>query len=183
MITFKINLQKNALAVFLIFSINLFPNKLPIVYENPNFSGTWIINVAKSELGQAPLYTANKQISVQQSYDSIRIERLAPKTADENSEDYITIETLSLNGKPLEKITSSNRKRSTSIKWSEDRQKLIQTTEYSFQSNHDEIEYNKTEIWVLLQNGQILVVSQKVEYTTGPKFEIKTVFEKNKNVK
>jgi hypothetical protein len=154
---------------FIICSSEFLPNK------KTNFTGTWVINLSKSDFGESPLYTAPKQLKIVQDYDNIEIERVVITASGLDSTMH---EKVSLNGKPFEMITADQRTRVYKINWSKDEQILIEEYSSSYSGNASDVEYNTTEKWALTPDGLGLILDKQVKVANGYAYAIKAVYDK-----
>src|SRR5258706_4680990 len=147
------------LTVFCFFTI--------ISVNKTDFSGTWIINLDKSENGNAAPVT----MKIIQSTDSLFIERIT-------SDDQSFIEKLSFDNKINICTTTSNRKKSGSAHWNEDGNSLTETATLSDVSDPDKIAFHVTERWKISPDQKELTVESIVTATDGREFKINAVFER-----
>ncbi len=160
----KINMFKNVL----ILSCIIF-SSFDAVSQMPNFSGTWGLDIPKSDFGSELPSAGVKQLNINQTKDSIIIKRTVASPQDVEN---VATEKISLNGDlctsvmPRGKLTSG-------ITWSPD--KHIMTINSSYASeNPPGIAYKISQIWSLSKDGTEIHIS-----LTTPGYTILTVYDKN----
>lgn len=168
--SFNINCRKSSFFIFITL-ICITSSSMRVNAQNPDFSGTWSLNREKTDFGELSENSTPLKVTVSQSKDSIRIERLSKNGQGETN---IYIETLPFNGKVQENLIKSTKKFSA-VEWSGDGQSLIENANYSDSSA--QMEYKGIETWLLSDNGTLLTIS-RVDEVAGSKYLKKMVYEK-----
>ncbi|MFO7671039.1 MAG: hypothetical protein R6W31_15385 [Bacteroidales bacterium] len=140
--------------------------------KKANFSGEWVLNESKSELGEGRMFSPTK-MTVQQEGNSITLERT--RTGREG-EERTSKEVLTLDGK--ESINKSENRTSTSTAaWSKDGKSLTIQTNTVFDRQGETFEMKSTEVWTMEEDGKILTVQSD---STSPRGErsVKLVYDK-----
>lgn len=140
-----------------------------------DFTGTWIINLSKSDFGDSPLYVAPKHLKVKQYTDKIEIERVVIGVSGADSTMH---EQIAFGGGEMEMITADKRTRHYTINWVEDGKKMLEEYSSSYSNNPGEEEYHTTEMWQLSADGKQLTLKKKVVVSNGYEYEVTAVYEK-----
>jgi hypothetical protein len=127
----------------------------------PNFNGTWLLNVAKSEYGQFPA----PQVMTRQIQQ--KDPALTMSTYQKGAQGEVTSELkYTTDGKPV--INGENQ---GSAHWDGD--KLVIESSRAFQG----AQLKQREVWTLSADGKTLTVTTHVTLPNG-EFDVKQVFEK-----
>jgi len=122
--------------------------------QKVNFAGVWTNPKLEMISGIQYSNAVPKEIKVTQTKDSLKLER----TSAGNDGDVTGTETISLNGKPLARVSkTSKRTVTTSATWSTDKKTLTINTTYSYAEKPAEAEYKNTEVWELSPEGTLLI--------------------------
>ena len=135
-----------------------------------NFSGSWILNVEKSEFGNTPQNAAVKQFSIDQKVDSIYIDRI---TINANNEQEKSSEVLSFDGKECVKSFPNGRIKKSSVTWSPDGNVMTTVSSYSAPDDREKIDYVLTQTWEFANNNKELLVNLQ-----SPAYTIKLIYDK-----
>lgn len=153
-----------AIAVFISANLNA---------QSVNFSGTWMINKEKIEWGQAPEYVLPRRFTVQQNKKDINFLRTV---LDNQLGEHDYTERLSFDGTEQTTVIYSGAKRTSSLKWNDDKKTFTISTS---NINPNQQGSNKiTEIWSLIDDAKTLVVDRHVEQPDGLKYDIKAYYDK-----
>jgi hypothetical protein len=171
----KIKLKKKPLCL-MPFIFLLYINEKTTI-PRTDFSGIWIIDYSKSEFGQAPHFTAAKQIMVKEKDNVIDIERIQDSRIS-NNPDTTVIEKLTFDGLVYKNITSTHQQKSSKLIWSDDGQNFKILTKLSLPDNPDKEKYRQLEHWTLTEAGKKMIIDKTVETNTGFKYTVKAVYDK-----
>ena len=140
--------------------------------KKADFTGQWVLNESKSELGEGRMWAPTKMI-VQQEKNSMTLERTR---IGRDGEERTSKEELTLDGK--ESINKTENRTSTSTTtWSGDGKTLTILTNTEFNRQGETVKMKTTETWTLDDGGMILKVQSD---STSPRGErsVKLVYEK-----
>jgi len=140
-----------------------------------NFSGTWVINLDKSQFNNAPHYTASKQITVSQTAENLKLSLVQESDAGADS---IANETLPLNGSPFEIVGGDKKSRKITAQITDAGKTLTINTDVSVPNDPNTEQYNSAEAWNLAADGQTLTVKKSVKATSGFAYTITAVYQK-----
>lgn len=129
-----------------------------------NFSGTWMLNESKSELGQfGGRAVASKIVAVQKA-DAIDL----TKTAMNFQGDEVTsTETLSFDGKESETTVFGTAKKKSNLKWAADNQTFTVTYSINIDRGGQAIEFKGIETWSLAAEGKSITVQTSLTTPNG----------------
>jgi hypothetical protein len=168
---------KKSLQTKLIFALGLVIVSLTSAKPQPsnrvNFSGKWVLNLDKTELGNVPERAAVKQFDVKQARDSIYITRV---TINSNDEEVTSSEIGGLDGTPYSLVLSDGKTKTSTISWSTDQKEMTTVSRYSAPNNPDEIQYTLSQVWKLNEEKNQLIIM-----LTSPSYTIKCVYDKVNN--
>lgn len=143
----------------------------------PNFTGKWVLDAKRSQVGQAQGPgrggMSAQQLNVTQTKDTLIIERLV---SSEFRGDFTIKERVSLDGK--ETVNSApwgNRKLTAS--WSKDQKSLIIQSEMERSREDESFRMQSKEVWTLEEGGKVLKLDQT---RTGPAGEMHRILYYNK---
>jgi len=139
-----------------------------------DFSGTWIINIEKSEFGEAPHYTASKEITIKQFSNQIDVQKIGQAHA---GGDTTVKEKSTFDGQFTKIITADNGIKSLKAQWSQDSQSLVYFTSCTMPNSEKEY-YHQSEKFSLSPNGKSLTEVKQVEINDGSKYQIIAVYDK-----
>ncbi len=130
--------------------------------QNPDFSGRWLFNVAKSDPGQGHTFLdARITLTIRQRPDSISITKTTQRPG---SVDLVSREKYKLNG-IVTLSPGKNQSKTVSTQWSEDGQTLIVSIDWIFNSESGSREINEQESYRLSNQGETLTVFSTSEDT------------------
>ena len=142
--------------------------------DKANFSGSWTLNEGKSDFGQRGARFATKAIKVDQKADAITISRTTPNF--QGGDDITTTETLTFDGKEVSSTGFGNSTRKSSLKWSDDGQSFIVSSNTTMDRNGQTFTFSGTETWTLGDGGKSLMITtvrttQQGESTTKAAYD------------
>jgi hypothetical protein len=140
-----------------------------------NFTGSWKLNVSKSEFGDIPQYAAVKQYDVRQDADSVFIKRIV---VDQNNAEKNVDESISLDGKPTVHELANKKKRISVITWSDDKKTMTTKSSYTVANDPDEIEYSVIQSWIISEDNSLRVTFKGYDLTDKKNFTIKLIYDK-----
>ncbi|RLD92035.1 MAG: hypothetical protein DRJ29_12825 [Bacteroidetes bacterium] len=130
--------------------------------DKVDFTGEWVLNEDKSDLGEGRAFAAFK-IAVKQEGNTITIERTR---TGRDGEERTNSETLTLDGK--ENIDEGERGSSTSVlSWSEDGNSLTIKSKREFNRQGETFEMNSTQVWTLAEDGKVLKIQSDISSSRG----------------
>lgn len=134
--------------------------------QKTNFSGTWLINKAKTDFNAAHAaeWVVPKIIKVEQQADKLTLTRIS--TDNQLRDQPPVIEILDFDGSPFQR-TSSGSQVATTLHW---------LTDASFGLTRKGTQI-ATENWTLTDGGNSLVIDRNVETSTGS-YAIKCYYNK-----
>ncbi|MEP7376006.1 MAG: hypothetical protein ABI675_21600 [Chitinophagaceae bacterium] len=109
--------------------------------------------------GKEYLNAIAQELTITQTGDSIKIMRVTPAGNDQST---TSTETLPLNGKELITLTSSKRKKISSISFDKDKGIATIITTFSYADKPEEIEFKNTELWELNADGTLSILPRLV---------------------
>lgn len=139
-----------------------------------DFTGTWTINLKKSEFKEVPAFVVDTILVVRQTADSLLIERSG---ADEQGKSYTVRENASLTGSPTLTITPSNSTKTLTVKWNADNTSLTKDAVYSFPGNPAQLRRGILQTWSLSPDKNELVMESTFQDASN-KYSVKAVYEK-----
>lgn len=117
-----------------------------------NFSGTWVLDKEKTQLGESNIYLA--KIKISQQGDSLATTRTY---SNQYGEEYPFDENLRLGGNQLEHwIYDMPRK--AAAKWGEDKKSIAFESTTTFSGNSGDFDFVAKETWSLQDKGKVLVI-------------------------
>jgi hypothetical protein len=143
---------------------------LPPLAKRSDFSGKWIFNINKSEMGNIPERAAVKQFDVNQTKDSVYITRITVSASDK---EIASSEVISLNGDYCSSVLSDGKIKTSMITWSPDEREMTTVSNYSAPGNTSNVLYTLSQIWKLDDTENELVV-----ILTSPSYTIKCVYDR-----
>jgi len=141
--------------------------------QNIVFSGTWVFSDQESISGNLYSNGSPKLIKIDQQADSIRLE----KTTSGADGDMVSKETLPFDGRPVEGLTSSKKRKSMTILWSKDKKSFTETTHVYDPADTTKIIFTYTDIYSL-EGGQLVLQRKAENFGNGETWESKAVYEK-----
>jgi hypothetical protein len=150
--TIKIQLL-NVLALGLIVGLSAF-----ITFDQPvDFSGSWVLDVQKSELGDPVPKTRKSMIKILQQQPGLIMEK---SVIDSTGKLHSKIDTITFNGK-VTKLNVGNGliiERLMTQAWSDDKQVMTLASKFTVDNNGEPIEFTGSEIWSLADGGKTLTI-------------------------
>ena len=141
---------------FLLASVNaMAPKKV-------DFSGGWILNESKSELGEGR-FRLSTQLTVKQEGNTLMIERISP---GRDGQIRTTSETLTMDGK--ENVNENeDRSSTTTVTWSDDAKSMTLTSDLAMSRQGETFKIKRTEIWTTNEDGKILTIRSTSSSSRG----------------
>ncbi len=167
-------MKKIILSIFAILLGLCYLSKAQTILKT-NFSGTWVIDLAKSQFGEIPAYTANKQLNVLQTAETLRLERL---TVNDAGADSTAKETLPLHGNSLVITGGDHRQRTITAKIPDDGNSLTIRIIVSEPDEPETVAFDSNETWTLNKADQTLVIKKTVKVTDGEDYAVRAVYNK-----
>ncbi|HKK43072.1 MAG TPA: hypothetical protein VJ963_11730 [Bacteroidales bacterium] len=118
-----------------------------------DFTGKWILNESKSNLGEGRTFSAVK-MNVQQNGNTISIERTR---SGRNGQERTTNETLTMDGKE-NIIKNENRSTVSVATWSDDGNTLTIKSQREFSRQGETFQMKSTETWTMGADGKTLKI-------------------------
>ncbi len=142
---------------------------------NPDFSGNWVLNEGKSDLGQYGGRMAARKLTITADANGLS----SDKTVNgQNGEMKIT-DKLSFDGKETESAFFGDNKKKSTAKWSADGQSLAVNWVAAFEANGDKVEIKGAETWKLIDGGATLSIETTSTSSFGT-FTTKYIYDKAK---
>jgi hypothetical protein len=132
--------------------------------QNPNFSGSWVLNESKSKLPEMGFRRPATKITVTQDNLVLNTERLSK---GRDGEDRITKEKITLDGKECENVVFQDRKRKSIATWSADGKALEIKSSMTFEMNGESREIKSSEIWKLSDDKNLLTIESTSDGRDG----------------
>jgi hypothetical protein len=124
------------------------------LFAQTNFTGTWVFNQSKSNVGDGPMFSPTT-ITVTQTADLISLESVQPSF---EGGDMKMSDKYNLNGKESVNTGMMNSSIKTITTWSDDKKELKFAKTIIFDMNGEKMEIKSTEIWSLAADGKSLTV-------------------------
>ncbi len=118
-----------------------------------DFSGKWVLNEGKSQLGETRGFSA-AELSVKQDGAAISLDRIR---ANRDGEMRTRSETLTADGKE-HKDEGENRTTTSVATWSNDGKSLTIKYDIEFERQGETFTMKRTEVWTLDKSGKILTI-------------------------
>jgi hypothetical protein len=157
-------------------SICILSTAATVIAINANFTGEWILNNSKSDLGEYGGRFAPKKYKIDGQADAVTIERF---TTSQDGAEVISKEKLTFDGKENESTVFGSSKKKSTMKWSDDGQVMTVNSTILLDRNGEITEIKLTEIWKLIDNGQALSVESTSNSSFGTN-SMKLLYEKAK---
>lgn len=130
-----------------------------------NFSGDWKINPPKSDFGKFGERSTPIEIKINQTKDSIIIERISRSS---KGEIHSYVERLAINGNPVKILIGNSRSKTTAVKWVEDKQAMTEIANYQDDMAPEQYATSKgTETWSMSGDGKTLTIKRLDEFRDG----------------
>ena len=138
-----------------------------------DFSGEWLFNESKSDMGEGRFGTSSK-LTIKQEGNNLTIERL--RTGRDGQEMTSTQE-LTLDGKESE-YTAGRGTRKSTVTWSDDGKSLTIKSTMVFDRDGETMEMKSVEQWKLIDGGKILSIDSSSSTPRGER-KATMVYDKN----
>ncbi len=126
-----------------------------------DFSGVWVLNRDKSELGQ--MNWADQSKVIDQKEDVLNVKR---KYTNQNGEDVEQDEKYNLDGTKSENQGFGNGKKMSVSSWSEDKKSLVIKSTYEFERDGETNTFEVTETYTLSEDGNTLTIKSESQMGT-----------------
>jgi hypothetical protein len=126
-----------------------------VPFYQTNFSGTWVLNESKSEMGQFGGRGIARKIVVAQKADAVTFSKTATNF---NNEEATTDETLTFDGKESETTVFGAAKKKSTLKWSADGSGFTVNYNIAFERNGQTFDLKGVETWSLGADGKTLLL-------------------------
>jgi hypothetical protein len=144
------------LCLFLLYPVNAQAG------EKVDFSGEWVLNESKSNLGEGRFFSSTK-MTVKQEESTIMIERTS---TGRDGEQRTRSETLTMDGK--ENVNKSeNRSSTTTVSWSDDGISMTLNSNREFSRQGETFEMKSEETWTLSGDGNTLTIQSTTSSPRG----------------
>lgn len=149
-----------------------------------NVSGSWTIQISKSDFQDQSPAAMYKALDIKQTADSL----IVVGTRFPNPDNPAAVETISsrkpatissypLDGKVVHSILPDGRKMTASVHFSSDNQSLIRNSAYTLAGDLNKEDYKSEEIWTLSPDGKTLTLARTFS-RNGENLTIKAVYER-----
>jgi hypothetical protein len=162
------NMGKLRLFVAVGFVISLFNLNVTAQNSATNFSGTWVLNEAKSKFGDSQFRMAAATMIVKQEGNNFTSDRTQPGF---DGGEMKTTEKLTLDGKVCENTGAMDSKRKSTAIWSTDNKSLVIATTLVFDMGGQATEMKSSETWKFGENNATLLIETSF---AAPDGEMKT---------
>ncbi len=142
--------------------------------QKADFSGSWKLYEAKSELSQFAAY-ATKKIQVEQKVDAVTITRTARGFDDK---DFSYKEILPFDGKRADTILFGANKKQATIKWADNGKGFTIAYTLHLDMNGQTFDVTGTDTWTLAADGLVLTITNSTTSRLGDS-ETKAIYNKN----
>lgn len=127
-----------------------------------DFSGGWILNESKSELGEGR-FRFSAELTVKQEENTLMIERIS---TGRDGQKRTSSQSLTMDGK--ENVDESEtRSSTTTITWSDDAKTLTITSDLTMSRQGETFKIKRTEIWSMNEGGEILTIKSASSSSRG----------------
>jgi mannan endo-1,4-beta-mannosidase len=149
---------------------------LPLKEKYPvNFSGHWIFNEDKSEVGNSGVGNVPYEMKVYQDGDLLDIKKV---TIVEWGDDQISNEEILLDGSEM-RSEFFNSPRISKANWNEANQSLVINSVTKFERGGRSFERKSSEEWSLLEGGKVLKIVQTSTGYRGEEVKLTLIYDKN----
>ena len=139
-----------------------------------NFSGSWALNLDKTDQGGAPVWVLPTKFAIAQSANSIVISRTL--TDDQHSQNSYT-DTLLFDESAVTTIVAFlHSKKISRLKWATDGKRFV--IESTSIDSSGEYGSKTTETWSLLDDGKTLIDQRRIVQTNGMDYIINAYYDK-----
>ncbi|MEN9686082.1 MAG: hypothetical protein RLZZ28_1868 [Bacteroidota bacterium] len=143
--------------------------------KQANFSGSWVLNESKSELGQFGARGASSKIEVDQKSESVTINRTGVSFS--TGETIVSGVTLPNDGKEVESMFLGSSKMKSSLKWAADGNSFAISYSIAFEMNGQTFDITGNEKWSLGADGKSIVLLTTLSTPQG-EIETKALYDK-----
>ncbi len=142
-----------------------------------NFSGTWLLNLEKSEIGNAPIPKSGKSaIKVLSQEPAIIMEK---SITDSLGKIHSGIDTVTFNKTvTLDAGNGQMINRTMKQEWSADKQVMKLLSKFTADNNGEPVEFDSTETWSLSDSGNTLTIMNETIFPDRTE-KLKLVYTKN----
>ncbi len=142
--------------------------------EPVNFSGTWLLNEGKSELGQFGARSVGKQMVILQQPESTSFTITA---TDMSGAEITNTEVMSHDGKASESSAYGLGKKISTLKWADDGKTFTVTSQIVLERNGQSFEFSTIQVWSLDTDGKTLSLQTDLSMPQG-EIRTKAVYDK-----
>ena len=142
--------------------------------ENPQYVGTWKLNVGKSDLGEFGEMIADRSIVVEKQGNQFILSRTRPSF---QGGETTSKESLDFEGKATESTVWETAKKKSVFKWSDDKKSFSVSYTMDITMNGNSMTSKGTEAWKLSEDGKTLTLDHTASSDQWD-FELKAVYEK-----
>jgi len=147
-----------------------------LVNAGTNFSGQWVLNTSKSDLGQFGARMSAPKMSVTADANGMTVE----KTINGQNGEAKTTDKLTFDGKESSNPFFGTSTKVSTTKWSDDGKTLNVTWKASIDYNGTTTTLSGTEAWTLSADGAILTIASTSVFGANPAVATKLVYDKAK---
>ena len=144
---------------------------IPSIHAQTDFSGSWIFKAQQSVSGNLYSNGSPKIVTIKQDQQSITMDKT---TAGMNG-DVASSETVGFDGKPVETVTPSHRKKTITGSWSADKKSFTELTLIYDNSDTTKLYHTVTDVWTL-EEGQWQLDRKDKNHLNGEIWESKAVY-------
>ncbi|MBN2612668.1 MAG: hypothetical protein JXB00_14020 [Bacteroidales bacterium] len=123
--------------------------------QNLDFTGTWKLNEAKSEMGEGRFRSTSNQITIVQSENKLTLEKVFVRPS---GEEFKSTETYTLDGKECTNTVFGDREKKSTASRTEDGNALIIKSVMVFERGGEQMTVNTSETWSLSGDGKTLTI-------------------------
>jgi hypothetical protein len=138
--------------------------------DKADFSGTWIFNEEKSEMGEGGRWMRSTKLVITQEGNDMTLERHSTRR---NGEAFSMTDKLTLDGEECENPTFGDNTKKSVVTWSDDGKSLTINTTMEFWREGNKSEFTSVEVLKLSDDGSTLTI----DYSgTSPRGERKATY-------
>ncbi len=170
------NFLRNSVQLFtIVFLVSLFLIPMSSYGQGGkvDFSGEWVFNESKSDMGEGRFGTSSK-LTIKQEGNNITIERLR---TGRDGQEMTSTDKLTMDGKESENETGRGTRKSAAT-WSDDGKSLTIKSTMVFDRNGETMEMKSVEQWKLTDGGKILSIDSSSSTPRGER-KATMVYDKN----
>jgi len=123
-----------------------------------DFSGEWVFNEEKSEMGEGRGRMLASSLVVTQGAEKISIERTGERR---NGETYTTSDEITLDGAENELEGFRGSVRTVTAQWDEEGTTLTISSKMTFERDGNTMEFTSTEVWSMTEDGSLKIHSTR----------------------